>query len=137
MCVYGEGGASSRMQILCELSREALSYSQNFSYSKVYYSGGLCENSITYIFLPCIIPAETCCLWGGDLEGRSLAAALSPRPGPLALGKGNREGMGRPFAAPFLAELGIFMTSTCSLLLTVRILSPFSLLGQCDLVGDT
>ena len=73
----------------------------------------------------------------GDLEEESLAAALSPRLGLPALGKGARGGMGQPFAAPFCTKPHVFMTSTCSLLLAVRLLSPSSLLGQYDHVGGT
>lgn len=113
------------MQSVCELSTTALPYFQKLSYSKVSYSGGLCENCISYLRA---LNCGLCRAWfsvGWWSRGEGLDAALSSRMGPRALGKGlgSRKGTGDPFAAPFHTKAHIFLTSTCSSLLVVRLLS--------------
>lgn len=97
VCVGG-GDTRSRMQILCALSRKALCLSQNFSYSEVYYSRGLCENSITCLALNCVCRDLLSVGWWCWRE--SLAAALGPRL-MMDKGAGEQGGIREPFSAPF------------------------------------
>lgn len=79
-----------------------------------------------------MVSAETCSLRASDLGGESLAAALRSRLGPPVLDKGAGE-QGRhmrAFSSPFHNTAHVFVTSTCSLLLRVRLLSASSLLEQ-------